>query len=328
MLQRVGSHLRTRLPAIGLAALVAVFALASAPLVPAAQAGKKNKKPDLVPKDGAQQGTPYAFRGEAMNGSIQYEIKNQGKQSAKRSATVVNLWREGGDTPVGFHTAPKLKPGERARATIPLSVVNTLPAGAYTIEICVDITDVVKEEDERNNCADVKGSRFYSTYRGWQGSFNGGGPVPGLNVSEGPTETARSSDATLGFGRYLGGGVFEWDIDGGTATFTTQGADGYGCGWSGSATFVLERKRALQINYDAGSYLVFAQVIDGATYETTGQCNLGGFPFTFHSAGPVYNLIVDATTPQQLSGTSSVAGAGAVGKQNFTWNLTGQEASP
>jgi hypothetical protein len=286
----------------------------------------KGGKPNLVPIDADQGGQADALRGENRAGKVKFTVKNAGKKRSRHADVEVFYKGGGGSVDGELELVGRLAPGATEHGTVRLDELNDdLPAGAYKLEICVDALEHVPESNERDNCAKVKGSRYYSTYRDWKGSMGSIGPAVGLNVSPGLTETARSSDAELAFAEYLGGGGFAWNIVGGSAAFTLAGTDGYGCAWSGTSTFVLEKKRALEVNYDSSSYRIFAQVPDGSTYPTSGACNFGGFPFTVTGGGPFSVLVSDATNPSPLSfGATKIASAGTNGLQNFTWDLTGQ----
>jgi len=291
-----------------------------------ANAAKKGK-PDLVVKDADLRGKEWAIIDEPrVDGRIRYKVTNKGNRSAMAGVATRLYFLGGGNRYEGELDvlAKKLKPGESESGTITLEDLNKLPAGAYKLRICVDYPDFVKEQNERNNCEKVKGARYYSTYRYWRGTLDSTGPIPGLNLTAGPTETGSSQDALLGFGNYLGRGAFDWNVQNGTVVFALPGTDGMGCVWSGGGSIDLARQKALTVDYQDSTYSLFAEAISEAQYVTTGRCSFGGFPYTFNSTGPTYSAIVEEREPQPLSGTERIAGNGGVGDQKTSWNLAGE----
>jgi hypothetical protein len=82
-----------------------------------------------------------------------FTVKNKGKRKAKKSRAGVFL----GDTKVAEVPVKKLK--RRKKATLATGVVvpaGTAP-GSYPVRVCADVTKVVKEKKEGNNCRSADG---------------------------------------------------------------------------------------------------------------------------------------------------------------------------
>jgi hypothetical protein len=219
----------------------------------------------------------------------------------------------------------RIAPGKIDPATIRLDELNELPAGSYKLEICADVSEAVNESNERDNCAKVKGSRFYSTYRDWAGSVGGIGWGIGGPAFSGITETWRSADTGIDvvytFSKYSGAGQFLWIYQGGAVKYTHQGSLGPGCeNVYGSATFVLDPGAEVTTDYEKGSYTAKASAITGATYPITSSCGFGG-------QGPVHGAVLSTGSQSLPFDTQRLAGAAASDVDpgvNYTWDLAGR----
>ena len=302
----------------GMVALASVFVLTA----PDASAGRGGKA-DLVLKDAEQSGKPYSFRGERQNAKIKYEVKNTGRGNANTTATYV-YFVGGGERIQGDGEALRgtIRPGRTSGGTIRQQLTDRpLPAGRYKLEVCVDEFDNEEEENERNNCDTVKNSRFYSTYRKWEGTLGGIAPAPG--GSNRSWQTTPANPATYVFEGYEGGGTFVWKLVGGAIRHQTQG--GSGCTYNGAGTFALATAGfgagLITINHQTNSYSANAAPVQGAIYNVVVDCS----GVKTNIPMPVGLAPALAAVNQDFPfGATALTGATEGSGLNFSWNLVGK----
>jgi CARDB len=275
-------------------------------------------KPDLVPTSGDISGKPFAFIGDRLRVTVQDTTENLGRRRAGPTITRVFLQHGRSRDEFAERAVGGLRPDGRDRGKSDTRGQNRFRAGAYHIVVCVDAKNQEKESNERNNCGRLE--RFYSTYRGWEGTLGSVGP--GLGGS-GTTETSKSTDASYGFDQYLGGGLFSWKADGGSVKYTHQGSAN-GCSYTGSATFALERFAPILADYKKERYQANAAPTFGATYTIVQQCGQS----SVNAVGPVYSDALSTGKQTLTFGNDRLDGAAAFPTQggtiNQTWNLAGK----
>jgi CARDB len=285
------SSIRTLTAAVALLALA--FA-APALLADGADAAKKGKKkePDLVVTQAALSSEPYAFRGENNTISFTDRTKNKGKATAKKSRTFLLLTtNSGGETPATSRGVPKLESREShaGNATKTFVVDPGFPPGIYSVAVCADYKDKIKEKDEDNNC-EILDDRFYITESVWSGTINGTGCLtPGLNGQCGDAkETWSSNNASFEFVAYASGGRFQY-VFSGTVSWAAAGTDIDDCTWSGAGSQTFSRQGGtMLVDYDNAIYTARLEV--DQFYDVTKDC-----PGVFDDGtepGPVYDVFL------------------------------------
>ena len=164
---------RGRSKRIGSRALAGMVALASVLALSAADTSAgRNGKPDLVLKSADQRGRPYGFYGARHDVTVKYAVRNGGGRDARGDIYSKLYFVRGGQRIEGERDLipARIKPGKSVKGTLRQEATDQpLPSGAYKLEMCVDFFEVVEESNEENNCEIIRGSRFYSTYRDWEG---------------------------------------------------------------------------------------------------------------------------------------------------------------
>jgi hypothetical protein len=250
------------------ASLVAAMLAALASPALARHASKHPKLPDLVPKTVRVNGKPYAFLGKTEATAID-TTKNVGAVRARRTHTYVVLVHDGRRWLLTDRLVPALGPGEshRGEGSSPHPV--GAPIGAYTLEICGDAKNQVRESNEDNNCAPIRRpSHFFVAAQTWFGSLSG------TKVSAGSQlETWRSTNARLDFDG-AGGGVFEYLFKG-SVTWIDSGAVDK-CVQDGKGTKTYDHDDSigsLTVDYLNGTYSGnLNENVDGPFYEIQDSC--------------------------------------------------------
>jgi len=299
----------------GVVALASVFALG----VTDASAGRGGK-PDLVLKDADQRGKPYAFYGARQDVRVRYAVKNVGGRSARGDIYSKIYFVGGGQRIEGERDliAARIKPRKSAKGTLRQETTGQpLPSGAYRLEMCVDFFEVVEESNEGNNCEIIRGSRFYSTYRDWEGHLSGSAPFPGGAKRSWSSRAGRR--VSYAFEGYRGKGVFDWSLEDGAILHSTTG--GSACRYNGSGTFALADGGKVTIDHRAGSYSAGASAVAGAMYNVVVDCS--GFktnlpmPVGLTPALVVQNQVLPF-------GASRLQGVGGDAMTSWEWKLDGK----
>ncbi len=208
------------------------------------------------------------------------------------------------------------------------------PLGAFTVEVCVDAKNQVRESNEANNCTTLPTPRsFFVAAETWFGAISGTTPS-----SPGGTdhESWISNDASLDFDQYDGGGRFSYLFNG-TVTWIDDGtSSGTDCTVSGGGSKTYHDDASiggLTVDYLHGVYLTggLTEQVDGRFYKITTSCPLGGGGT---SMGPLEQDFWDPS-PNDLPihlpfGATELPGSPSetVDEATWTWDLKAGFRSP
>ena len=132
-----------------------------------------------------------------------------------------------------YRRIPEHRPGHSDRGGTSKGFSTThYPRGSYTLGLCADDEGQVNESNEANNCVRTR-THFYIVEHQWTGALSGGGTIYGRANLE--TWGNLADDVHLRFIKYLGKGVFSYDLFG-TILWLDNGTDMYHCTWNGSGT--------------------------------------------------------------------------------------------
>jgi hypothetical protein len=310
-------------------ALMLGSVLAATGLAPSAM-GNAHRKPDLVVTQATKFGPAYAFHNHEVTLSSKDVTKNLKKPrhdaTAGRSRTKMFLvpLHSGQPNParvgLGSRAVPKLAPDHSDRGAASEGFDSSILAfGAYKAKVCADARHQVKERNEDNNC--TRAGYFYVVPFGWQGSLDTDG-VKGVGVAAGAAKAEKfhSSDGSLQFGRYLGGGIFLYDFYG-TVEWKDSGVNSGGCTVSGQGKKTYGFTPGLRLDYLGGTY--HGKVLAGGSFYTISIT--GGFPCGSTAPGPATKEVLNIGDPmpllfdqEQLKGSFSTGEAeGATWRWDF-----------
>ena len=312
---------RGRSKRIGSRALAGMVALASVLALSAADTSAgRNGKPDLVLKSADQRGKPYGFYGARHDVTVKYAVRNRGGRDARGDIYSKLYFVRGGQRIEGERDLipARIKPGKSVKGTLRQEATDQpLPSGAYKLEMCVDFFEVVEESNEENNCEIIRGSRFYSTYRDWEGHLSGSAPFPG--GAQRTWSSRPGQRVSYGFQGYRGKGVFDWSLKDGAILHSTAG--GSPCSYAGSGTFALANGGKLTIDHKAGSYSAVASAAAGAMYNVVVDCS----GFKTNLPMPVGLIPALAVQNQGLPfGATSLQGVSGDAATSWEWKLDGK----
>jgi CARDB len=259
---------RSVLLSIGIGLIASLGLLAST-----AHAAKAAGKPDLVVTKVRVEPDTFAFIGQRWESTIDFTVVNKGRGTARASDASIFIKGGGQSHRVQLSGVQRLASGESGGALQGVRRRNDLEAGEWTIGVCADANNKVKESNERNNCTDGK-PKFYSAYRTYKGFLLGERP----GISEGAIEAWQTtSDTTYGPGQYVGRGLFIYKNTAASAVRYQHSGSGGGCSYSGEGTFAIDGNLSqIMLNLKAGIYTANATTLFGSQYMVTLNCGAAG----------------------------------------------------
>jgi hypothetical protein len=216
-----------------------LLATLAAGLFPATQgAGAATvRRPDLVVTAGSIRGSNQVIVGRVPERfSWNHRTKNLGNATARASRTAVVF--DGGGTwvrgPALF--VPRLAPGASRAGNGGFTLnFDVFEWGTYRTRICADVTEVVRESKESNNCRRIDPT--YVIPSRLVGRITGNHPLwPGGSV-----KVTWATDAEYEFSRWsfgTGDGLtVDYLLREPSVTFRVQGTDPMGCTWSANQAY-------------------------------------------------------------------------------------------
>lgn len=285
---------------------------------PAAEAAKK---PDLVIAAASLQGKPYAFQGETGGMFATDVTRNRGTAAAGPSTTKAYLVH--GNPPVqlplGSRAVSRLGAARQSAGdTQQPGNKYDYPIGPYLIEVCADVTNVVRESDEGNNCIYVKnkvleGVKVFVVRRLWSGTL-GGFAQRGFLLERYQSPTAR-----LVFDKALNAadGRFAYNFAG-PVKYTDSGSNSF-CVYSGGDTQIFGPGHATARDSIYFDYLTMRYggdaSVDGAFYTTTLKCGSS----TVENPGPAIGEFLNFGDSTRLR--NHIGGSIQTSGQTWTWGF-------
>ncbi len=233
-------RLRLVLPLVTASALLTTLLAGAAANQPAVAKAAKPKLPDLVVSPGELRGDHYLLLGKRYGGDWKGVVKNKGSAVAAPSITRVYIASTRLQRNVRARdrilqaAVPRLRAGAQERVTAEYRPARNDPVpGGYSVWVCADATNRVRESNEKNNCRSVapRDLRFYVGFEKWTGSLSGHGPMTWGGSTR---EDWSGTDILLTMSSVVeAAGVFAYDLSG-NVHYEVSGTSTGGCTASGS----------------------------------------------------------------------------------------------
>jgi hypothetical protein len=306
----------------GIVALVALSAAFALPALAPPPAGAR-AKPDLQITEARLARGQYAFKGERLNSTVDFTVKNLGGGRAGPSRVSVVLKHGNRLFRLRVSTTGPLNPGRSENTGLGIDARNDFPAGQYQIGVCADVGGKVAESREGNNCTTAK-RMFYSTYRTWAGTFGALYTRGGIFGSD--LAWATLSATKFGPGRYLGRGFFRWKSNGAGSIKYRDSGSGAGCSYSGTGTFAIDARFSyVQVVYRHDAfYSAAAGTIPGSKFSVVENCNGTMKNYDVPVGGTAALVVGRKDLP---FGSESLKGSEifpAIPEIKYTWDLAGR----
>jgi hypothetical protein len=302
----------------------------------AAAHATSSRKPDLIVTNvglHAGNGRTWVTRGNegAFKLTWHHRTRNDGNGAAGKSKTGLRLVAGHRVVRLARVGVPRLAPDTVHKGGSTFSEIfdQTWDYGTYTTRACADVTHLVAEKNEGNNCFD--GHPFYVIPSEFTGTIGGAAPLdtnvfPGVTVSWEGTVTADVSEFARG-----NHGTFGYVFFRGPVTYTVQGTDDAGCTWSGTGDYnPLHQTAPLDLQFGPGAHYSARDFVDPKfAFNVTTTCpghitgNDGFSPSLFGL--PKWLDTSPGTRPFDDPGLTALSGSytdqRADGPTTYAWNL-------
>lgn len=282
-------------------------------------------KPDLVVTQANLAGKPYLLTDgggtlasrDVTRNDVPKDVQSRAGASKTRLELVAP---DGGIIPGPVRDVPALGPGDSddGGAATQYRRSGGHPIGAYRVRVCADVTDVVQESNESNNCK-TSTDRFFIVRTTWTGTLGGDGELPIYHI----LEKARSYNAKFVFDAPISAanGVFRYDFAG-SVFYKTNGSSN-GCTYLGSGTRAFGPGEFISPGYITFDYLgerySGTAAVDSLFYRVNIDC---GGPYGGSAPGPMTMRNFFYAPPRPFPfGATKIAGAVTTKAGAWSWDL-------